>query len=43
MLPDGLSNYQAKQWAERFQDLKKAMLLFGFSDEVSGLSSFNTT
>jgi chitin synthase len=32
-LPDGLTNYQLKQWQENFNDLKEKMLIFGFKDE----------
>ena len=32
-LPDGLTNYQLKQWQENFNDLKEKMLAFGFKDE----------
>ncbi len=33
-LPEGLSNYQSKQWNETFQELKRTMLMFGFNEEV---------
>jgi len=33
-LPDGLTNYQLKQWQENFNELKEKMLIFGFKDEV---------
>ena len=33
-LPDGLTNYQLKQWQENFNDLKEKMIIFGFKDEV---------
>ncbi|CAF0706559.1 unnamed protein product [Brachionus calyciflorus] len=32
-LPDGLTNYQIKQWTENFNNLKEKMLNFGFKDE----------
>ncbi len=34
MLPEGLNNYQVKQWAESFKDLKTRMLSYGFKEEV---------
>lgn len=33
-MPDGLTNYQVKQWTENFNELKDKMLNFGFKDEV---------
>lgn len=42
-LPDGLNNYQLRQWSESFNDLKDKMISFGFKDEVNFcfLLSFN--
>lgn len=33
-LPDGLTNYQLKQWSENFEELQEKMLQFGFKDDV---------
>jgi len=33
-LPDGLTNYQLKQWSEKFYELKEKMLTFGFMEDV---------
>jgi hypothetical protein len=33
-LPEGLTNYQLKQWHANFNELCQRMLLFGFTDEV---------
>ena len=34
-LPEGLTNYQLKQWSENFSELRERMLTFGFKDEVT--------
>ena len=34
MLPEGLTNYQYRQWNENFHELSRKMLNFGFTDDV---------
>ena len=34
-LPDGLTQYQHKQWNENFLNLRLKMLNFGFTDDVN--------
>ncbi len=34
MLPEGLTNYQHRQWNENFHELSRKMLHFGFTDDV---------
>ena len=38
MLPEGLTNYQCRQWNDNFHELSRKMLSFGFTDEVRNVS-----
>jgi hypothetical protein len=38
-LPEGLTNYQLKQWSESFNELKERMINFGFKDDVLTISN----